>query len=283
MFEEIAPGVFAAEHSVVDGKNGIVFGDRITLAIDAGMHAEEGEAMAAFIRERGGRPDRLALTHGHGDHALGSGAFRGGEVFAHAATETNVRRQLERRAAQAGGSVEQLAAGVAWPTVAFAGEMQVDLGGRTARLFSAPGHSPDSACVFLEEDRILFGGDTTVTGIPPAFGNGDGRELEATLRRLADLNAETLVPGHGPVLRGREQVREWLAWLSDYIAGVRQVVRNAIADSGDEGRDHDAALRRALHAAPYERFIGDRLPAGRHGMPDRHRATIVKIVQEELG
>ena len=40
------------------------------------------------------------------------------------------------------------------------------------------------SCALLEEDRVLCGGDTVVTGIVPAIADGDSRLLEATLRRL---------------------------------------------------------------------------------------------------
>ena len=37
----------------------------------------------------------------------------------------------------------------------------------------------------------------------------------------------------------------------------------------------------------YDRFrawlVGDRLPIGKHGMANRHRGTVTKIIQEELG
>ncbi|MGH2371342.1 MAG: MBL fold metallo-hydrolase, partial [Chloroflexota bacterium] len=102
VFTEVAPGVVSAEHRVVEGKNGIVFGAQRALAIDAGMFPEEGDATAGFIRERGYEPGLLVLTHGHGDHALGSGAFRAAVVVAHIGTPRVMRRQLPGWAVRAG-------------------------------------------------------------------------------------------------------------------------------------------------------------------------------------
>ena len=50
MFTEVAPGIFSVDHQVVEGKNGIVFGSRVGLAIDTGNTPEEGRAMAAFLQ-----------------------------------------------------------------------------------------------------------------------------------------------------------------------------------------------------------------------------------------
>jgi hypothetical protein len=37
----------------------------------------------------------------------------------------------------------------------------------------------------------------------------------------------------------------------------------------------------AADAASYDELIGDRLPAERHGMPRRHRDTVLRITHEE--
>jgi cyclase len=275
MIEELLPGIFSVDHRVADGKNGILFGERITLAIDGGTDPEEGEAMAAFIRARRREPDRLVLTHAHGDHVLGAAALAGGEVFAHSAATAVIRRQLPGWAQRSGESVAETEARVIRPTITFTSELRIDLGGRTARLFPTPGHSEDSICLFLEEEHVLFAGDTVVTGIVPAIGDGNGAVLETSLRRLLALEIDLLVPGHGPVRRGREAVRDWLAWMIDYLTGVRAFARAALA----RGEQPEAVA----DAVTYERFIGNRLPIDRHGMPRRHRHTVTKIIEEVLG
>lgn len=272
MFMEVAPGVFTVEHRVAEGKNGIIFGRRIALAIDSGNEPDEGRAMAEFIRARGMPPDRLALTHGHGDHVLGGAALAGGEVFAHAAAPAVIRRHLPGWAERAGLSPEEMTARLPMPTVTFTDELQIDLGGRAVRLFPAPGHSEDGVCALLEEERVLFAGDSVVTGIVPAIGDGDSRTLEASLRKLAGMEIEVLVAGHGPVLKGAARVQAWIEWLAEYLAGVRAAVREGL----DHGRDPAAVV----DAVEFRAFVGDRLPEDRHGMARRHRNTVEKIVAE---
>jgi glyoxylase-like metal-dependent hydrolase (beta-lactamase superfamily II) len=273
MIEEILPGIYSIEHRVVEGKNGVILGRRAALAIDGGIDPEEGAAAARFIRERGHVPERLALTHGHGDHVLGAAALAAGEVFAHAATPAVIRRQIPGWAERAGENAEQTAARIVWPTITFTGALRIDLGGHTVRFFPTPGHSEDSVSALVEEAGVLFAGDTVVTGILPAISDGDGRDLEATLRGLAALDIEILVPGHGPILRGRESIREQIRWLADYLARIRAEVHDRVR-RGD-------APEAILDAVDFDTFVGDRLPADRHGMPRRHRATVAKIVAEE--
>lgn len=281
---EVAPGIFTADHQVVAGKNAIVFGTRRVLAVDTGTPEHEGQAMVDFIRSQSRTPAWLGITHGHGDHVLGGGPFMSAgvlDVFAHAGTEAGMRVQVQRRAQRTGRPAPEIGANLPWPTVTFRDEIRLDLGGRHARLFHTPGHSSDSCCVYVEEERVLISGDTVVTGIIPAFGDGDGRQLAATLRRLADLDVAVLIAGHGPPLRGTARVHDWLTWMIDYLTGVRAEVRASIGRLGPAATP-DVVVDDALCRATFERCVGDRLSPERSSMRSRHRNTLVKMVQEEL-
>jgi glyoxylase-like metal-dependent hydrolase (beta-lactamase superfamily II) len=117
VFTEIAPDVFAVAHRLVDGKNTIVFGAR-------------GRAL-----------DRLAITHGHGDHVLGSGGFRGADVYAHLAAPHTIDRNLPQWADRYfDGSRSACEAALSRPNVLFDRELRIDLGGKKVRMFAAPGH-----------------------------------------------------------------------------------------------------------------------------------------------
>ena len=156
----------------------------------------------------------------------------------------------------------------------FRDELWIDLGDKTVWVFHTPGHSEDGVSVYVMEDRVLFSGDTVVTGIVPAIGNGNSEEMEASLRRLTQLEIEVLVSGHGAPLRGADRVQDWLRWQTGYLSAVRAQVRDAL--KGGQGPVEAAGT------VDFGTFVGDRLPADQHGMPGRHRATVDKIVEEEL-
>ena len=272
MFTEAAPGVFSFDHDFVEGHNGIVLGERTALAIDGGNYPKDGQAMADFIRARGFAADRLALTHGHGDHILGAGPLAGGEVFAQALTPQVMRRQIPGWAGRWGQPETQIEQGLCWPTITYSDELSLDLGGKTVRFIPTPGHSEDGVSAWVEEDQVLIGGDAVVTGIVPAIADGDGRVLEKSLRRLAQLDTKVLVPGHGPLVYGVEAIRDWILWEADYLAGIRKRVRLGLAQ---DPPDLVAA------SVSFDEFVGDRLRADLHNMPKRHRNTVEKIITEE--
>lgn len=271
---EVASGVFSVDHRVVEGKNGIVIGQRATLAIDTGNYPDEGQAMVDFIQTHGLAPRLLVLTHGHGYHILGSSAFARADVISHALTPEVIQRTVPQLAKRAGVVPEQLTSQISWPTLCFTDELRVDLGSKHVRLFPTPGHSVDCISPYVKEDQVLFGGDAVFSSIILVVSEGDSAVLESTLRALAEMPIGTLVPGHGPILVGKSAVRGWLCWLADYLARVRALVREKL----DRGSGPEAVA----DAAGFEKLVGHRIPAGKHGMIRRHSATVEKIIREEM-
>lgn len=276
MFTELAPGIFSVATRFVEGTNGIIIGTRGALAVDVGYYSDEGSATADFIRSHGGRPDRVILTHGHSDHVLGGAAFAGAEVYAHARTPEEMRRTLKVSAERQGFAYERLCEQALFPTVTFTDELAIDLGDKRLRLFPTPGHSQDHIAVYVEPDRVLFAGDTVVTAIIPAIGDGDSRALESSLTNLLQLDIEILVAGHGAPLHGSAAVRDWIQWEIDYLSGIRAALETAFAAGKTLNRDQFP------HMLPFETWVGNRLAPERNHMERRHFDTISKIASEIL-
>lgn len=111
-----------------------------------------------------------------------------------------------------------------------------------------------------------------MTGILPSFKDGDSATFEATLRRLAGLDFELVVPGHGPIVRGRGAIREEIIWSADYLSRCREHVLARYRLEDDEA---------IVAAAEYERFVGDHLPRDAFQMVWRHEQTIRYILAEQ--
>ena len=274
MFSEEAPGVFSVASRFVDGKNGVVIGDRIALAIDGSNYEDEGQAMANFIRGKGFEPNRMMLTHGHGDHIWGGKPLSGGEVFGHHLTPEVMEGQVARAAEKRKITEDEVRAEMPWPTVTFQDELWLDLGGKTILGFPTPGHSRDGISLYVVEDRLLFAGVSVVNSIVAAIGDGDSRILEKSLHKLLTIDIEVLVPGHGDTIHGKESVKDWLTWQAGYLAGVRERVQKELG----AGKDAEEAAV----AVDFDTYIGDRLLVDRNQMPMRHRNTVDKIVEEEM-
>jgi len=276
--QEVAPGVYAIGNRWAEGKSGVIIGRDRVLAIDANACPEETEAALAWLRRRGMRmPASVAYTHCHGDHILGSTPLRELDTapvaISHDEGPNTLQRELTRLSERARTPAALLARELLVPSLTFSHTASLHLGDKKVQLIHAPGHSPDGVCAYCVEDGVLFGGDTVVTGIIPAIGDGDSRDLEDSLRRLAALSVEVLVPGHGPVVTGRARCNRWIVGWAAYLCGVREAVRRAI-DSG-------VPTDQVAHRISFEVHVGDKLPADRHNMVGRHQATVERIVSEE--
>jgi glyoxylase-like metal-dependent hydrolase (beta-lactamase superfamily II) len=82
-----------------------------------------------------------------------------------------------------------------------------------------PGHAPNHLCFLLEEERVLFTGDTVLDGMWSVVNPGRGGDMAVylqTLERLKKLRLSRICPGHGDV------IEEPKARLEEYIAHRKQ-------------------------------------------------------------
>ncbi len=85
-------------------------------------------------------------------------------------------------------------------------------------IFHTPGHSPGSITLYWPSQKALFTGDLIFkeglgrTDLP----GGDGSKLKESIKRLADLDVEYLLPGHGEMITGAEKVRKNFADIEQF-------------------------------------------------------------------
>lgn len=95
----------------------------------------------------------------------------------------------------------------------------IDVPGRPVPV-ATPGHTSGHTAYLLPEARVLLTGDALVTGHPLSpttgpqelmgFFHHDLDAMKASLDVIAEVDADAIIPGHGPVFRGspREAVAE---------------------------------------------------------------------------
>lgn len=107
----------------------------------------------------------------------------------------------------------------------------LDLGGgvRPCVLFT-PGHSVDSICYYLEDEGVLFTGDTMLGGSTTTV--HDLFDYMASLHFLQELpNVRVICPGHGPLIHNpRERIQEYI--------GHREMRERQILDALADGEAH---------------------------------------------
>lgn len=225
--ERIAEDVYMFQSEVYAQVNaGVVVGPEWAVVIDTLALPQETRFMREFIMDELKVLVRyVILTHYHADHSWGAYFFPGAMVIAH----TACRRLLQSRGQEALEKVREeepmfSRIKLLLPQITFnQGALRLRVGPEnTLHLFSLPGHSEDGIGVYIEEKRILFAGDAFMP--LPVFVDGDVDDLVYSLKTIAKMPLEALVPGHGPlVLRG--EISEMIAENLEYISCVRKYVR----------------------------------------------------------
>lgn len=82
----------------------------------------------------------------------------------------------------------------------------IELGDHKFKIIFTPGHTKESMCIYEENNKILFSGDTIF--VDGEIGWGDSKQIQYSIKKLLDLDVEILAPGHVyPLLKGNEHVK----------------------------------------------------------------------------
>lgn len=103
-------------------------------------------------------------------------------------------------------------------------------------ILPTPGHSPCSVSLFLPEQKTLFVSDADWIG-NPVSASGSIRDCISSLKKLKALSEvekiETLLPAHGIMKEGVEQVLNYLDYNIQHLQVMRNEVLAAYHSSGE--------------------------------------------------
>ena len=213
---------------------GVVVGPQWAVMIDTLALPDETLTIREFIEHELNVPVRYVInTHYHADHAWGNCFFPGATVVAHA----RCRELLEERGAPSleaakrqNPALRQVK--IVPPQMTFIdGDLTLRVGKKNLILSSAFGHSHDGISVLVEEDRILFAGDSFMP--VPHVVDGDVDENIASIKQVAKLGLENIVQGHGDIiLRGEidAAVKENVNYLTAIKKSVKAISKRKNAD-----------------------------------------------------
>lgn len=215
MLQQVCDGIYKIRNSF--GSNIYVVREGGLALVDAGFPIDLPNIYLG-LRALGAQPRDVGLavaTHYHGDHtgtmARLQGSF-GARIAMHeedAPYASGDRPQDVMEAA----TWRLLFYTALWPMFRYRhfradrmlreGDV-VDLAGGFTVLHT-PGHSAGSICLYSEEKGVLFSGDLVrnergVLEGPPEDFTPDTRSACLSLRRVAELDFDVLLPGHGDVV-----------------------------------------------------------------------------------
>ncbi len=270
-FEELATGLgFMSAFSnigVVSTDDGLVFLDTSSL-----FHAQQ-----AFDAIRAWSPDRVhtaVYTHGHVDHVFGLHFFareaeEAGLAPTHVIAHENCPARFDRYVLTNGYNavINQRQFGFPrpvfpkeyrYPDATVRGDEVIDVGGVRFELHHDRGETDDHLWIHVPSQRAIYTGDLFIWASPncgnPQKVQRYPLEWAAGLRRMRALEAETLLPGHGPPILGAARVSQALDEAATLLESLcEQTLRLMNEGARLDDVIHGVELPEDLLARPYLR------------------------------
>lgn len=246
---------------------GLIAGKKSSLLVDTLFDLPLTRKMLEAIEAKTKTPiGQLVNTHHNGDHCYGNELVTGAEIIAHRACRDEMAHlppaglQMMMKAWE--GTPEGRYAKECFsdfdfngitltlPTRVFEDRLTLEVDGSPVELiFLGPAHTGGDIIVHFPEENVVFTGDLLFHKCTPIMWDGTGEQWMKALDAIIALNAEVVVPGHGPLANneGVQAQKDYFIYLSDHAKelfdrgvplgeAVKKIDMGVYADWGESER-----------------------------------------------
>ena len=258
----------AAEQMFIDCNSAVIILEDGVLVVDSQATPAGAHALIKEIGKVTSKPIRWVVnSHLHWDHIQGNAAYvgkwpAGVEIISSEATRNNIERigrtrvaaervtlprritDLRKNLSEAPPDMQakinaEIASTEAYlaeirsmelplPTLTFDQSLTIRRGETVVNLlFLGRGHTDGDVIVYLPNEKIVFTGDA-VHAYAPYMGDCYPFDWIDMLDKLAELDFDYLLSGHGDILRGKAQIRLWQEFLSVLVAQTTLAVKEGL-------------------------------------------------------
>jgi glyoxylase-like metal-dependent hydrolase (beta-lactamase superfamily II) len=251
-FGEIGRGLYAFT-AEGDPNSGIIVGDDSVMVVDAQATPVMALEVIERVRKVTDKPIKyVLLSHYHAVRVLGASAYTDAEILASDSTrDLIVERGQQDKDSEIGRfprlfrAVESIE-GLTWPTITFPQQMSVWLGKREVRIMHiGRGHTAGDVIAWVPDANVVFSGDLVEYHSACYCGDAHLADWPKTLDRLAQFNANALVPGRGAALATPDKVKAGIEGTRDFLATLYGSAQNSVAN-GLSLKDAFAAARATM-------------------------------------
>ena len=214
----------------------LIIGETGAILIDTGFSDEIGAHLAGEVAKLTDKPVKVIInTHHHGDHTFGNSAFPGAKVI----SSEICRKLLLANEGEWLGLIQGVLGRNLPNTHAvpagevYANKTRTDVTIDGVKLtFWVPeaAHTAGDMMIWLPDDKVLVGGDILVNQTTPVFRDAQVKKWIETLTEVKAMPAQTLIPGHGPLMTSADaaKLHERMARL---YAGIEAGYKEGLTDS----------------------------------------------------
>lgn len=238
-FTEIGEGLwaFTAEG---DPNSGVIIGDDSVMIIEAQATPRLANMVIDKVREVTDKPiTHVVLTHYHAVRVLGASAFGAQQVI----MSDKARAMVVERGQEDWDSEFQRfprlfeghesIPGLTWPTTTFSHSMTVYLGNRKVEICQiGRAHTAGDSIIWVPDAQTMFTGDIVEDHSACYCGDGHFEDWGSTLDAVKAYDPQSVAPGRGDALVGRDRVDAALASTRDFVDSTYRPVKQVAARGG---------------------------------------------------
>ena len=215
---EALPNIYCMVDPTGNGANAtfITTKEGVIVIDTRGNEKEAGQVLNA-IREATQQPVVYVVnSHFHKENISGNGVFKSARtLIAHKQALAMIVIEAERENRK-----------VTPPNLAFEKKLELKLGKYHLKLVHpGPAHTEGDLYIYIPKWRILITGGMVFNHIIPFLGDSNVESWIHALVEMEDLDAEVIVPGHGPV-GGKPLVTQ----MKHYLMELKRFVNDALDD-----------------------------------------------------
>jgi len=236
---ELGNGIYA--YMLPDGSwgwsnAGLITSDGASMLVDTLLTLKLTDEMIATMRRSipaTSSFDTLVNSHADADHTWGNQLIEGAQIIATRSCAEDIPKLTPedvvkmwsdapelglraRYAQQIFAPFDLSGIKLTMPTKTFDGKLSMQVGEKAVDLYElGPAHTRGDLVVHVPGDRVVYVADLMFVGGHPAVWAGPLQNWVDALNRIIDLDADIVVPGHGPVTDndGVRRLRDYLLYV----------------------------------------------------------------------
>ncbi len=166
------------------------------------------------------------------------------------------------------------------PDLSFDRELDIDLGNREVQVkFLGRGNTAGDAIVFLPKEKIAIVGDLLDHPVP-YLGGGFPADEVATLRSVAQLQPQVIVPGHGDIMHDQVYLHLVIEFLDTIVSAVDKEVFQPASNQSVEAMQK--AVEKDIDLAGWRQKFAGEDKDNRDFFDDFSFSGVVKAAYYEL-
>ena len=211
------------------------------LLIDTGMGVSSNQVINKLKEWGIDEIEYIIYTHGHVDHVGGTDliakAFK--NDFLQVVSHEKVVERFDRYKKTIGynGIINQRQFGLPapvfpnefrYPDITYKENYEINFNDSVINLIHGKGETDDATYLYSEKEDAIFTGDFFIWSLPNAGNPSKGQRYVGSwgevLKDMSQYNAEFLFPGHGPLIQGKDTIKEILLNTSNCLLWIEENV-----------------------------------------------------------